>query len=479
MNLDRAAFAKWSGFSAIGLMAVYFLAVNTHPIVTNDSLEYLDHSRDPGAFGLVFKGYRQIGYPITLMVERWISGLAGVEPLLFTALVQRLILAGALGYAVWLWRWKAAPVVLLVLSPGFLMYPNFLLTEGLSVPLSLLLACLVAHFFRLTDSPTPSLNGNEPAIHSTAAVTVAALATFVVFALVTLRFPLAVFGLVPVVFAVRAIRGALPSRSAYMAILLVFLLVGGVFTAALAIENKNEHGVLSPSTLGKPTQFWGAWRITFALNSENQDNPALEEFYDGGSPHPRIARTASESPEYRDQARSLEEDIVEMLELAGVIRNQERLLAIAGALRGGRIDDLRSYTDTALRADARSIDEAINRNAFALSNGVEAFAERYSDGLLPQSIITSPAFPQFPVANVQAMLKYLLPISLVGLLALAVRKRQWLPGLAFFAPAAVLALAMGWMLHDNVRFVLPGSVYAIAGLSALWCSQRGGALEQT
>jgi hypothetical protein len=454
-------------------MVAYFLAVNTHPIITNDSLEYLDHSRDPGAYGMVFKGYKQIGYPITLMVERWIASLVGVEPLLFSAVVQRMLLAGALGYAVWLWRWKATPIVLLVICPGFLVYPNFLLTEGLSVPLSLLLACLVGHFFSLTSTPSPPLeHGAASALPSKAPITIAALATFLVFVLLTLRFPLAVFGLVPVMFVAGAIRSGSPSRRALSAILLVFLLVGGVFTAALAVENKNEHGVLSPSTVGEPAQFWGAWRLTFILNSENQNIPALEEFYDGGSPHPRIARTASENPEYRDQAISLEADITEMLDLAGMDRSQERLFAMAGVLRGGRIDDLRGYTATALRADARSIDEAINGNEFALNNGVDAFAERYSDGLLPQSIITSPVFPQFPASGIQKVLKYLLPLALLGLAVLTARKRQWLSGLAFLGPIIVLSVAMGWVLLDNVRFVLPGSVFAIAGCCALWALPR-------
>lgn len=480
MTVDRTALLKWSGFVAIGLMVVYFLAVNTHPIVTNDSLEYLDHSRDPGAYGMVFKGYKQIGYPITLIVERGIAGLVGVEPLLFSAVVQRLILAGALGYALWLWRWKATPIVLLVVSPGFLVYPNFLLTEGLSVPLSLLLACLVGHFFKLTSAaPSLTVVEGEGALHSKVPIAVAALATFVVFVLFTLRFPLAVFGLLPVIFVSRAMRSRLPSRRAYSAILSVFLLVGGVFTAALAVENKTEHGVLSPSTVGKPTQFWGAWRLTFILNPENQNLPALEAFYDGGSPHPRIARTASENPEYRDQAISLEEDIVEMLDLAGLDRNQERLFAMAGALRGGRIDDLRGYTESALRADARSIDEAINRSTFALNNGVEAFAEQYNDGLLPQSIVTSPVFPQFPVAGIQRMLKYLLPLAWLGLFSLTVLKREWLPGLAFLAPGVLLSLALGWMLLDNVRFGLPGSVFAIAGCCALWALPRAGPYPMT
>jgi hypothetical protein len=384
-----------------------------------------------------------------------------------------MLLAGALGYAVWLWRWKATPIVLLVICPGFLVYPNFLLTEGLSVPLSLLLACLVGHFFSLTSTPSPPLeHGAASALPSKAPITIAALATFLVFVLLTLRFPLAVFGLVPVMFVAGAIRSGSPSRRALSAILLVFLLVGGVFTAALAVENKNEHGVLSPSTVGEPAQFWGAWRLTFILNSENQNIPALEEFYDGGSPHPRIARTASENPEYRDQAISLEADITEMLDLAGMDRSQERLFAMAGVLRGGRIDDLRGYTATALRADARSIDEAINGNEFALNNGVDAFAERYSDGLLPQSIITSPVFPQFPASGIQKVLKYLLPLALLGLAVLTARKRQWLSGLAFLGPIIVLSVAMGWVLLDNVRFVLPGSVFAIAGCCALWALPR-------
>lgn len=56
MRLSAMA-AKILARSAIGLTAAYFLAVNVIPIVTNDSLTYLDHSRDLASEGWVQGGY--------------------------------------------------------------------------------------------------------------------------------------------------------------------------------------------------------------------------------------------------------------------------------------------------------------------------------------------------------------------------------------------------------------------------------------
>jgi hypothetical protein len=228
---------------AIGMVGIYFWAINTFPIVTNDSLEYLDHSRQPGTYGMVFIGYRQIGYPAILLVGRILAGLVGVEPLLFSVLLQRLLLLGALAYAIWLWRWRAAPLVVLVITPTFLVYPNFVLTEGMTVPLSILLACLVSHHFRLAESTKPDHSPEDHRI----ALALAILACTVVFILISIRFPLAVFGMVPVAMLGSAWFRNRQSRKSYGTVLLVFVLAGGTFGGLLSLENEREFGIFAPA----------------------------------------------------------------------------------------------------------------------------------------------------------------------------------------------------------------------------------------
>jgi len=468
VTLTRQRLLKALGMVAVGMVGIYFLAINTFPIVTNDSLEYLDHSRAPGTYGMIFKGYRQIGYPAILLVGRFVAGLVGVEPLLFSALLQRLLLLGALAYAIWLWRWRANPLVVLVLTPSFLVYPNFVLTEGMTVPLSVLLACLVSHHFRLAASAKPDGSGEDNRI----ALALAILASAVVFVMISIRFPLAVFGMVPV-----AILGAAWFRNeriqrSYGAALLVFVVVSGTFSGLLAIENEREFGVFSPGTNDMPAQYWGAWHITFGLHPENKAEPSLAEFWDTGRPHPRIALVQSANRGYKAQAVAHDGDIDEMLELAGLDRNRERFFSFLGALRGGRTDDLISYMGAAILADARSVDGAMFQSLFAIRRGGEAFAERYNDGQLPQAVITSPVFPRFPSPYLRVMLSFMVPAAMVGVFVLAVYKRRLWMGLAYLAPVLVLAAAMGWILMDNVRFLLSGSVYGIAGFSALWDAKR-------
>ena len=450
---------KLIGVAAVGMVVAFFFAINIFPIITNDSLEYLDHSRAPGDYGAVSKGYRQIGYPLILLMSRSVSGLVGVEPLLLSALLQRLLLLGALGYAIWLWRWKATPIVLLVVAPSFLVYPNFILTEGVTVPLGLLLACLVSHHFRLAgDSVDQSRKGP---------LVLAALTAAVAFVMVAIRYPLAVFGAVPV-----AILGAAFSRGnrvrGYGAVLAVFLALSGLLSVLLAVENHREFGVLSPTTNGSAAEYWGAWHVTFALRPENRIDPQLAEFWDNGRPHRRIALVQERRPEYPAQAIGHREDIETMLRLAGLDHGKERAFSFFGALRGGRTDDLISYMGEAINADARSVDAAIFRSLFAMQNGREAFAERYNDGVLPQAAILPAILPTSRMPYLRLLLSYLLPAALIGTVVLSIHKRRIWMGVAYLVPVMVLAAAMGWLLLDNVRFLMPGSVYAVAGFSALW-----------
>ena len=465
MGLTSRAAVPWRRFATILLLTavgVFFLGVDTLPIVTNDSLRYLDHSRALTEAGWVEDGYRQIGYPATLALDRWLASVAGVEPLLFTVVIQRALLAGALAYAIWLWRWYSLPVVVLVLTPEFLVLPNFVLTEGLAVPLSLLLAVLASHYYRALDQD--DLSGEVPRKAFWLAVAVSVLAMV----LLAVRFPLAVYGWLPLLCAAMAYR-RYGSRSRPVIVVLAFFLVAAVgFSFAASAENNDDFDVFFPTTNGGGAEYWGAWRLTFGLHPENQDRPELQEYWDEGSPHPLIARIGAAYPSYSDQARALEEATVDLLETSGTTRSRERIFSILGSLRGGRHNDLENYTNTALRSGIRDLDEIIYRNTFAIENGPEAFAERYNDGRLPEVLWTSSVFPRLPVPALQSLLRLGFPAALLGTIILAIVKRRLALGLVYLVPTLVLAAGMGWLLLDNLRLLISTITFGVAGLCALW-----------
>jgi hypothetical protein len=58
LNPGKDRIERWVGILALGLIGLFFLAVNTFPIVTNDSLSYLDHARDLVGDGLLLSQLR-------------------------------------------------------------------------------------------------------------------------------------------------------------------------------------------------------------------------------------------------------------------------------------------------------------------------------------------------------------------------------------------------------------------------------------
>lgn len=179
--------------AAFAVLALSLLSVNTFPSINNDGVEYIGYSRSLIDGGLVRLGSRQIGYPLVLAIERFVAQFAGVEALLFSVLVQRLLLVVAVLYSVWLWRWRSTPVVLLAITPSFLAYTDLIMTESLTISLALLLACLVAHHFRSVE-PTakPTILMGRVLSARTLALISASAAAFIAFALLVVRYPFAV-----------------------------------------------------------------------------------------------------------------------------------------------------------------------------------------------------------------------------------------------------------------------------------------------
>ncbi len=477
VDSGRRSWARIAGAVATVVAIGFFLSVNVFPNVNNDGVEYLAYSQTIREQGLVHLGYRQIGYPLILAVERLVSHVVGIEPLLFAALTQRVLLGGGVLYAAWLWRWRSIPLVLLALTPSLLAYTNFILTEGLTVPFALILACLIAHHFRLVYPRGADLGAGDSTelwlSERNLALLTASSATAIAYLLLLIRLPFAVFGVVPLAFWIAARRRGRPTSS-YLAGLLAYVVLSGLLIAGMTVENTREWGSSSPSVRTERSRYWSAWHLVFTLHPENRARLELAEFYDDGSPYPLIWEIEERHPVYVDQAAWLNDSISELLTAAGLRVQRQRLFSLAGALRGGRTDEVRPRIESMLDTDAANVESSIHWNDVSEDQGNQVFNDRYNGGLRPQAMITSPVFPEPPLPYVTSLLRWLLPVSLLVTTGLSLYTRRRLLGVVYLLPPLAYATAMAWLLADNARFLMTTTIYSVAGLSALWATLRGG-----
>ena len=452
----------------ITILGLAFLSVNLFPSINNDGVEYIAHSSELLERGLVHLGYRQPGYPILLTAQRLLSGVLGVEALLLTTFAQRLVLLGAAVYAVWLWRWRALPILVLMAAPSLMAYTNLIMTEALTISLAIVLACSVSHFLTtLENRPYGTLRLAPTSMRLRIISVTSWAAGACAFWLLLIRLPFAVFGAVPLGLWLAARRGGLASRAPGVA-LIVYLALSTVFGIGLVAETSRELGVTSPNARSERAAHWAAWQNTFTLHPENRTNPALATYFNDGNPYITIWDIEDANPRYVDQARALESATRDMLGTAGIDIPRARLFSLIGSLGGGRLDELRPRLEQILATDAATVDDAIHVNDVSRLEGRAMFVDRYNDGHKPQAVITSPLLPGLPLPYLSALISVLLPLSLIGVVYLAARKRRWIEAMMFVLPVLVYSAYLSWFLADNVRFLATTSLYAVSGLCALW-----------
>ena len=124
-------------------------------------------------------------------------------------------------------------------------------------------------------------------------------------------------------------------------------------------------------------------------------------------------------------------------------------------------------TSNVLTSDPERFLDASLQNSLAATEGAEAFADRYNSGQLPGSVAAPFAAPALVDIGIRPLLRLLVPISLIGTAYFAlIRRRYWL-GAAFLVPTIVHSVALGWLLLDNVRFLLPVSAFLVVGFCGL------------
>jgi hypothetical protein len=163
-----------------------------------------------------------------------------------------------------------------------------------------------------------------------------------------------------------------------------------------------------------------------------------------------------------------------MLDAAGTSPRSEQLAALAGALRGGRSDDLARVIDRNLASAPGDPLIRLAPNAVYQEAGPEAVIEQYNDGRYPGIITTGPVF-DFSQRFVDHYGVWRSRVSLAALatmvLSLTVRGRHRAAVLGVLAVMFAFALAMASGYTDNARYLLGpltmgliGGVLAVRGL---------------
>lgn len=446
-----------SGLRVVALAIVILVAVsslfsvNTFPVIGNDSLFYIEHSRNLGEMGWVELGYRQVGYPIYLSAVRQVSRLLGAEPLFAVALVQRILLVGAGVLAFVLWRWLSLPLIIFLLAPQTIGLTNFVLIEGLALPLALLVAISATFFVR-----TSRLEGMD---RSGSPVVSGICVGVGVLLLVAMRFSFIAFTLVPGVLVAAAWQTRW-RRLAVAIVAVVWIATVGLI-AALSIENESEYGVRSPAVNGEPAAYYYAWAHSFSRHPDNRTDPTMSRFYDDGEIRDFLREMDGSGLSYRQSRSIYQREISSMMKAAGTSLWRARIESTLWTLAAGRIDDLGSAVRAVVESTRSGLNRAMVPNGFADQYGLEAFAEQYNDSQVPNAWITDQVAKPPPIPNSRAVLRLLGPIAVV-VMGMALVRRQTRP-LAATGLLVVLisAAGLGFLLADNYRLLVTSLVFGI------------------
>lgn len=435
------------------------------PLVGNDGVVYIDHSNNLIDRGLVVYGYRQFGYPAALWVVRAFSGVVGAEPLLAMTVVQRglLIVAGLL--AVRLWGWWATPLLLFLIAPGTIAYTNLILTEGLALPLALI---LVFPFVRLLAILRSDPDGKRHREALVLGALIVALAT----ALLSIRFTYAVFGLAPLVIMLASWRTSFLRWSA--ALFAGFIVLATTIVIGASVENHRELGVFYPSADGGFTSYYYAWNTVFS-DPDNREDPDLARFYNEGVVYAFEHELAARGLSHSARKEEFDREIHAMLEAADMTVMSSRVQAMTAGLVGGRKHDIQVAVDGIVSSTRHDIDDWMYLNRFARERGIEAFALEYNGGQVPAAVITNAIGKRLWFLDARRIIAVIMPLGLVTLMFGLRYPSTRFVGLAGLGVVFGSVVGHGLIWADNFRFLTVGGVFgvaaAIAVAHAIWSQE--------
>lgn len=256
--------------------------------------------------------------------------------------------------------------------------------------------------------------------------------------------------------------------------LLAYLVVVGLFTVGVAVENRAEYGRFSPATRTARTEYWSAYTLVFRVYGDDPANERLAQFREEG-PYGFI-HPVDEIDDLDVSDALFEEKRAELLDAAGLDHRTEKIRAFAGALVGGRMDDWGHVVTQHSRAGLRQVLDEIYRARHARPLGRSGINERFNGGVPITAVVTDGIVPDLRYPYFGRFLPLLLVLSLVAAVAGLFRRRTRGLAIALAAPLLAMSLAAGLTLADNVRFLLITSVWAVALsgplLALLWDEVR-------
>jgi hypothetical protein len=437
--------AKAAAIIAVASAVARYLAVDIAGVVTNDSLGYLQRSNSPFGEGFVTEGYRQVAYPLSMWFSNLIGSVLGWDHIFGMALAQRALLAGSIGATVWAMRWWSAPIVLLVTSSTFAAHSNYLLPEGLLIPLCLTLAALSSAIVL----GRVGSRGSARVVFAMACIAAAYAAA--------IKLQYAALIALCAAAAWTLYKDALITRRLALAGLgsvagFVMILAG-----IQSIENRHEYGVLEPVSERSLGEWYGAWQAIFTAHEERREDPSLAEWYDGGNLYTAFGEISARYPDYRDRREHLRERVDEMFAAAHTTRRDEHIASFLGALQGGRNDDLARSMDRVLAADPGNVRVLASENRYGWNHNVDEMIRELNGGLEPGFVSFRPLFDgtQRWADDHRASRAIVATVSLFVMIigvALPGRHRAFVVGWTVGLSSIAIALASGFI--DSARFML-------------------------
>jgi hypothetical protein len=451
----------------IALAAYATLAVNWYPVITPDSLEYLDHSQDLSGYGFVQSGFRQIGYPLWLAATSAIAGVFGLEPLGVAAVAQRLMLVGAMIVAIVVLRWWAIPIAATVMLPTVVASSNLLLTEAVAVPIAVATAaaCVALHKPDHRAMRTVWL-----AVATLGAITLPIIRLH--YAVITAAVALAVLA--------SNLGGSRVRRDSAIAIAMM-VFSGVALCGALAYENHNENGIFMPSLGSERARFWVSWHTTVG-GHEDAFRDHSPDIYLDGNPDTFILQTDNSPISYSEQREVYADATDRMFDAIGANDIEERLKSLLGVIRGSRIDDLGPALTYAASPSAGLTPDVIHQYSSVAKVDPIWIAETYNDGREPRALLTLGRFlPAVRLPHIASAVVMIVPYVLgLSIYLMAFRRSRWLAIVSAFV-VVTYALASFVYTFDNLRYLLPAYLFALVTVSgaamAKWGSEIGTSVE--
>jgi len=439
-------------FATVVILVYAVVRVNWLPIVTPDSLLYLDHSNDLIGVGLVQVGFRQFGYPLWLASVDSVAGILNIEPLALTVILQRLLLVLSAGLATYVLRWWATPIVFVLVLPTTVVYTNYILTEAISIPVAVIAAVACVGLF----------NARRGSLRTTWLVTASLAAA--VLPMIRLHYGLLSVAIIAAIAA--AARNDRSVRRSSAVAIIGIVISTGLLVVSLAIENKTENDIFLPSLGSERVLFASSWDSVVTHNRDAVA-AAIPDVYLDGTPGAFIVKVDQSAMTFREKNAAYAAAVDQIFAVTGASLIEQRVLSFAGAFGAPRMDDLGPVVVWAARpTPATGSESFIHQYAAVAEIDAQTIAARYNNGTVPQPVLSvASRIPSIRSPYLGSVIDALLAIAIIGSLLLAQDRRP--RPLAAIGLAVLLGYAIASSLYvmDNLRYLLPAYLFAIVLIS--------------